>query len=131
MEKSDARAERTGIVFGRHSTTKREFAWQFRRAMTGCERILWDELRASRLCGLHFRRQQIIDGFIVDFFCLSAALIVEVDGPVHDFRAVEDVAREMALRRRNLHIVRFTNAQVSDDLAGVLSAIREACLRFS
>jgi very-short-patch-repair endonuclease len=53
--------------------------------MTPAERILWQELRGNKL-GAHFRRQQIIAGFIVDFYCHKVALVIEVDGDVHDLQ---------------------------------------------
>jgi very-short-patch-repair endonuclease len=47
--------------------------------MTPEEKILWQHLRANRLQGYHFRRQQIIDGFIADFYYHATALVVEID----------------------------------------------------
>ena len=57
--------------------------------MTPAEKILWNELRANKL-GVHFRRQQVIAGFIVDFYCHKAGLVVEVDGDIHDLQKEED-----------------------------------------
>jgi very-short-patch-repair endonuclease len=51
--------------------------------MTPTEKILWQELRANKLC-VHFRWQQVVAGFIVDFYCHKADLVVEVDGDIHD-----------------------------------------------
>ena len=48
---------------------KLERAREFRREMTGEEDALWQRLRTNRLNGLHFRRQQVIGTFIVDFYC--------------------------------------------------------------
>jgi very-short-patch-repair endonuclease len=62
----------------------RDRARQLRRAMTPAEERLWAELRNNRLDGFHFRRQQVIDGYITDFYCHAAALAVETDGSVHD-----------------------------------------------
>ena len=59
-------------------------AKDLRHQMTEEERLLWKCLRTHRLADLHFRRQQIIDGFIVDFYCHTAGLVVEVDGEVHE-----------------------------------------------
>ena len=58
---------------------KVERSRELRREITLAEKTLWDELRANKL-GIHFRRQQIIAGFIVDFYCHKAALVVEVNG---------------------------------------------------
>lgn len=103
---------------------KQELARQLRQNMTPAERLLWQELRANRLDGYHFRRQQIIDGFIVDFYCHRAALIVEVDGPVHDTQKEADAGREAVLQGRGLSILRFTNQQVMNDMSFVLREIR-------
>src|SRR4051812_33525571 len=59
-------------------------AKELRREMTPAERLLWSHLRRNQLNGLHFRRQQVIEGFITDFYCHSAALVVEVDGRIHE-----------------------------------------------
>jgi len=56
---------------------------QMRREMTNTEAILWLRPRRNGL-GINFRRQQIIDGFIADFYCHEAALVIEVGGPIHD-----------------------------------------------
>ena len=58
---------------------KLQRAKELRRNMTPAEKMLWGELRANKL-GIHFRRQQIIEGFIVDFYCHKASLVIEVDG---------------------------------------------------
>ena len=75
---------------------------QLRREMTESERILWEAVRDRRLNGLRFRRQQAIDGFIAEFFCSSAGLVVEVDGASHAQQAEYDEARDEALPARSL-----------------------------
>ena len=55
------------------------------------------DLRRANKLGVHFRRQQVIQGFIVDFYCHKAALVVEVDGDVHDLQEEEDERREKVL----------------------------------
>ena len=103
-------------------------ARELRRQLTPAERLLWDHLRAHRLHGLHFRRQQIIDGFIVDFYCHALGLIIEVDGPVHDRpeQAEHDQERDRVLAGRGLRILRVTNGEVLHDLPGVLDRITQA-----
>ena len=95
--------------------------------MTPAEKILWEKLRANRL-GVHFRRQQVIAGFIVDFYCHKSALVVEVDGDIHDLQQEEDVRREKALRELGLQIVRFRNDEVVRDLSAVVEKIRKQIL---
>ncbi|WP_292738042.1 DUF559 domain-containing protein [Nostoc sp. JL31] len=78
--------ERTrNIVIGyKADLVKVQRAKELRQQMTPEEKILWQHLRANRLNGLHFRRQQIINGFIADFYCHSTALVIEVDGKIHE-----------------------------------------------
>ena len=98
-------------------------ALELRRDMTPAEKLLWQELRANKL-GVHFRRQQIIVGFIVDFYCHKAALVVEVDGDIHDLQQEEDARREKVLKDIGLTIVRFRNEDVIKDLPTVVGKIR-------
>lgn len=105
---------------------KRQRARELRRQMTPEERILWRHLRAHSLKGLHFRRQQVIDGYIVDFFCSAAALVVELDGEGHKAQAVSDAERDRALVARGLRVLRIPNGDVRRDLAAVLARIARA-----
>ena len=113
------------IVTGQKVTKEKlQRAKELRRDMTLAEKILWEELRANKL-GVHFRRQQVIVRFIVDFYCHKSALVVEVDGDVHDLQQDEDVRREKALREMGLRIVRFGNDEVMRRLSAVVGKIRE------
>ena len=91
--------------------------------MTAAEKMLWQELRANKL-GVHFRRQQIIAGFIVDFYCHKAALVVEVDGDIHDLQQEEDTRREKALNDLGLRVIRFRNDEVLRNLSMVVEKIQ-------
>lgn len=82
---------------------KLQRARELRREMTLAEKILWEELRANKL-GAHFRRQQIIQGFIIDFYCHQAALVIEVDGDIHDLQKEEDERREKVLSEMGLRV---------------------------
>jgi len=102
-------------------------ARELRQKMTPHERILWNALRRNQLDGFHFRRQQVIDGYIVDFYCHAASLIIETDGPVHNQQQAYDEERDDLLTRRGLLILRVRNEEIERDLARVLDRIREAC----
>ena len=116
------------IVIGQKiSRELHERARELRRNMTSAEKSLWEKLRYNRLNGLQFRRQQIIDGYIVDFYCHSKALIVEVDGDIHHAQKDYDSERDNNLLARGFSILRFTNEEVNDDLAKALQKIIEAC----
>ncbi len=102
---------------------KGQRAKDLRREMTEEERLLWEHLRANRLKGFHFRRQQIIDGFIVDFYCHKARLVVEVDGPIHEGQADYDKERDRVLSFRGLHILRIQNEDIREEPSKVVSLI--------
>lgn len=102
---------------------KLQRAKELRRNMTPAEKILWKELRANKL-GVHFRRQQVIQGFIVDFYCHRAGLVVEVDGDVHDLQKDEDKRREKVLSAMGLRVVRFGNDDVMGNVSAVVGKIK-------
>jgi very-short-patch-repair endonuclease len=104
-----------------------ESARQLRREMTEAEKILWQNLRANRLDGFHFRRQQIIGKYIVDFYCHAASLVVEVDGGIHASQVERDTERESGLTSHGLLVMRFRNEEIADNLRNVLERIAETC----
>ncbi|MGE0542055.1 MAG: endonuclease domain-containing protein [Dehalococcoidia bacterium] len=93
--------------------------------MTPAERTLWSALRGNQFYGLHFRRQQIIDGFVVDFYCHAAGLVVEVDGSAHDERPHYDRERDRIVAARGLRTLRVTNVEVLKSLPAVLGRITQ------
>ncbi|MCK6568018.1 MAG: DUF559 domain-containing protein [Anaerolineales bacterium] len=111
------------IIPGQRVTKEKlERAKELRCEMTPAEKLLWQEVRAKKL-GVRFRRQQVIAGFIVDFYCHRAALVVEVDGDVHDLQKEEDERREKALSALGLRIIRFRNDEVMKRLSAVVGKI--------
>lgn len=116
------------IVIGQKiQPAKAQRARELRRRMTPEEKILWQALRGNRLAGFHFRRQQVIDGFIVDFYCHTAALVIELDGGIHQQRRDYDTARDRVLQARGLRVLRIPNEAVIENLPGVLARIEAAC----
>ncbi len=113
------------IVRGQKVTPgKIALAKELRRNMTAAEKTLWEGLRANRLNGWHFRRQQIIDGYIADFYCHAAGLIVEVDGGIHIQQNEYDREREINLQQHNFRILRFRNEEILKRLPDVLQKIK-------
>src|SRR3712207_6042446 len=94
------------------SREKKAKARELRAEMTEAKRVLWQEIRREQLPGLRFRRQQIIHGYIVDFYCHLAGLVVEVDGSIHGTQAEYDAERDEILTASGFRILRFTNDQV-------------------
>jgi very-short-patch-repair endonuclease len=116
------------IVIGQKiETVKHQRAKEMRRNMTPEEKILWEHLRTNRLHGLHFRRQQIIDGFIVDFYCHAASLVIEVDGKIHEKQIEYDLERDKVLSARGLRLLRIKNEEVTQEIDQVLWRIYQAC----
>jgi very-short-patch-repair endonuclease len=97
---------------------------------TPAEKHLWARLRNRQIGNAKFRRQYAIERFIVDFYCFEARLIIEVDGPIHDYTAAEDAIRQAYLEAMQLRVLRFTNDQVLFAIDAVLMQI-EAVLQGS
>jgi very-short-patch-repair endonuclease len=114
------------IVRATRMPEKQQSARQMRLEMTPAENALWQHLRGNQLRGLHFRRQQVIGGFIADFYCREARLVVECDGQVHHDRKEYDQERDQILATFHLSILRFSNAQVLSEMSWVLEAISQA-----
>lgn len=96
--------------------------------MTAEERSLWEVLRNGKLQGLHFRRQQVIAGYIADFYCASARLAVEIDGAIHLGQRDYDAERDRALAEMGIETVRISNDRVASDLTAVLSSVAKKVL---
>ncbi|WP_206453434.1 endonuclease domain-containing protein [Aurantimonas marina] len=104
----------------------RRFARVMRRAPTEAEERLWHELRDRRLDRLKFRRQVPVGRFIVDFVCLDARLVVELDGSQHGASRT-DAARTAELQRRGFRVLRFWN----DEVLRELEAVRDTILAYA
>ncbi len=111
------------VVIGQQvQEAKVVLARKMRREMTTAEAILWTRLQRSGM-GVNFRRQQIIDGFIADFYCHSAALVVEVDGATHE--PDYDKERDRIFAERGITTLRFTNQEVFTKIGFVISRLRQ------
>jgi very-short-patch-repair endonuclease len=95
--------------------------------MTRAETLFWRYVKAGHLDGLSFRRQTPIGSYIVDFVCLAARVVVEIDGESHDFVESQrrDARRDQWLASRGYVVLRFTNEDVLSSLEGVLLTIRD------
>ncbi len=99
-----------------------------RKEPTAAEARLWSIVRGKRLEGLRFRRQHPIAGYIVDFICLDARLIVEADGGQHSDSA-RDVARDARLAELGYRVLRFGNEEILRNADGVSQMILAAAIR--
>src|SRR6184192_3809851 len=101
----------------RRLTNAQRFALarQLRRAASPAERYTWSLLRNRGILGLKFRRQHVLHGFIVDFYCVARRLVVELEGDAHDprDRQAYDTARAEFLEAAGYRVVRVRNRDVA------------------
>ncbi len=102
-------------------------ARQMRHAPTDAENALWQLLRNRQVQGAKFRRQHAIERFIVDFICVEAKVVVEVDGAIHDYSPQEDAIRQEFLESLGLLVLRFSNEDVLHHRAQVVDQIDQTC----
>jgi very-short-patch-repair endonuclease len=99
---------------------------ELRNASTSAEAELWNHLKGKQLEGRKFRRQHSIKKYIVDFYCSTEKLIIELDGESHgDYQKIyEDEDRDNDLRRMGYRILRFENRFIFEDIEWVMDEIR-------
>ena len=104
----------------------KDFAKKNRNNPTEAERVLWMFLKGSNL-GKPFKRQHVIGQYIVDFVCLPAKLIIELDGGYHQLpqQQINDEERQIWLESQGFTVLRFTNEEVFGDIDNVLQTIEE------
>ncbi len=101
-------------------------ARRLRQHLTPAELQLWSVLRCRQLAGFKFRCQHPVGRFIVDFYCPSCKLVIEVDGDIHTQQKVYDEVRTEQLQSFGYRVLRFTNEEVLSDLQTVLVRIIQA-----
>jgi very-short-patch-repair endonuclease len=102
---------------------KLKLAKQMRQNPTKAEALLWDKLRCNQL-KTKFRRQTVIRGWIVDFWCPQFNLVVEVDGSSHNTKRDYDDFRDAVMSDLRIKVLRFTNEEIFDDIGCVLKHIK-------
>ncbi|HAR55113.1 TPA: hypothetical protein DCR79_02400 [Patescibacteria group bacterium] len=110
-----------GIIFSRTKTTKNRKL--LRQNMPLAERLLWAKLKNKQIKNYKFRRQHSIRKFIVDFYCPQTKLAIELDGDSHFVSAVAkvlDSRRQASLESLGIRVIRFTNREVYENMAGIL-----------
>jgi very-short-patch-repair endonuclease len=98
-------------------------AKELRQKQTPAEQMLWQCLRANQLHGAKFRRQHNIGQYIVDFYCHTAKLVIELDGGIHELQKDRDSDRDTDLKANNLQVLRFPNEEITQNLPQVLQTI--------
>ncbi|GHW02599.1 endonuclease [candidate division SR1 bacterium] len=82
-------------------------------------------VKNKRFCGYKFRRQKVIDSFILDFYCPQLLLGIEIDGRYHENEEQRqyDEMREACINKHHILIVRFTNEEIEKNLFGVMNEL--------
>ncbi len=101
----------------------RSLAKELRKKGVLSEVLLWNQLKGRKMSGYQFVRQKPIGDYIVDFFCGTLRLVIEIDGESHDGRFLYDTDRQKFLESIGLTVLRFNDADLKKDMANVLIAI--------
>ena len=109
-----------------YTPSRLDRARSLRRTDADAEMQLWQALRSRQLTGWKFRRQHPVGPFVVDFVCLAASIVIEVDGAHHAEQRVKDAARTRFIESKGFRVVRFDDGQVLRELDAVLEVIRLA-----
>src|SRR5260370_22660545 len=97
---------------------------RLRTTMSGTELRIWIRLRGRKLDGWKFRRQQPIGEYYVDFYCPAAKLVVEIDGPTHDYTAsAYDMRRQAWLEAEGYRVIRVVVADIDREVGDVTDSI--------
>ena len=104
----------------------KSLARKLRHQSTDAECMLWKYLRAHRMAGYKFKRQVVIEPYIVDFICLEARLIVEADGGQHLEQVESDLKRSLFLESLGYKVIRFWNHEILGDVHFVIEDIYRA-----
>ncbi|MEM6766338.1 MAG: endonuclease domain-containing protein [Bacteroidota bacterium] len=112
----------------------RSFARELRRNQTPAEEVFWNKVKNRQFLGLKFNRQFIIQHqdimesrayFIADFHCFEHKLIIEIDGPIHEFQVQYDRIRENILIEMGYKVIRFKNEEVLQNWSKVEAQLRK------
>ena len=111
--------------YSNHPVTK-EYRQLLRKEETQAERILWKRLRGKQLDGYRFRQQHGFGPYILDFYCPSIRLCIELDGEIHNEENVKqkDVTRTIFLEQNRIKVLRFRNEEVEQNINDVLERIK-------
>ena len=105
----------------------KHLARELRKNMTDAERLLWSKVRRKQLNSYQFYRQKNVGNYIVDFYCPSGKLIIELDGGQHytEEGKKKDEIRDQYLDSLGFTVLRFSDREVLKNLEGVIEKIHD------
>ncbi|MCI0473772.1 MAG: DUF559 domain-containing protein [Ignavibacteria bacterium] len=100
-------------------------ARKLRKNMTLSEVLLWNALKKNQLSGYDFHRQVPVKNYILDFYCKELKLAIEIDGSTHigDEKTARDLKRQKELENSGIKFLRFSEADIRENLTGVLDGV--------
>ncbi len=104
---------------------KKKFACNLRHEATPEEDKIWNVLRNRKFLNCKFRRQHVIEGFVVDFYCQRLRLAIEVDGIVHERQKDYDELRQRLVEEKGIRFIRITNEEIKRDIDILFRKIKE------
>jgi len=113
------------MKFLRNDPTLKQRRRELRRNQSDAERALWAKVRNKQFFGMKFFRQYSVGPYILDFYCPTAKLAVELDGGQHNQgdKREQDAARSDYLKTHGIDVMRFWNNEVLLDIQSVLSEL--------
>lgn len=106
----------------------KNFRKALRNSLTPAEAYLWKMLKNKQLEGRRFRRQFSIDNYILDFYCPSEKLCIELDGDGHFSVSGydKDKKRDLFLKQNGIRVIRIENKEVFENTAHVIECILQS-----
>jgi very-short-patch-repair endonuclease len=88
--------------------------------MTKWEIHLWNDLKGRKMYGFKVRRQYGFDNYVVDFYCPTLKLAIEVDGDVHYFKKKKDQEKDQRLKEEDVKIIRIKTLDLEEDYESMI-----------
>jgi len=104
---------------------KKKFARTLRKEQTKYEKVVWELIRNRKFENLKFRRQHVIEGFVLDFYCSELKFGIEVDGGIHYKRRSYDKIRQDIFESKGITLLRITNKEISQNKRLILNKIKK------
>lgn len=103
---------------------KIQLAREFRKNPTKSEKIMWGVLRNRQFLNFKFRRQFLIDGYLVDFFCHELRLAIEIDGEIHLQQLDADQERQRIIENSKIRFLRIKSNDIENNLNAITKKLK-------
>jgi len=107
---------------------KKIFSRELRKNSTCEQKLVWEKLKNRQYKNLKFRRQHVLQGFVVDFYCHELKLILEIDGKIHEKQKEYDYLRQILIEEKGIRFIRVTNEETNTDINVLFHRIKEAIM---